>query len=101
MRYLTVIAAIETCYDRVTIDRLKPYARCLYAVACAGVTKSRNFVSVAPARASSEIEYSTSLGTYERNGAPYIRYFAVPAIFPFGYGIGHFVALDSNRTETV
>lgn len=41
-----------------------------------------------------------SLGNHERHGAPYFRYFGVPAEYSFDYGNAHFIALDSNRPES-
>lgn len=40
-----------------------------------------------------------ALGNHENHGAPYFRYFGVPAEYSFDYGDAHFVALDSNRPE--
>ena len=51
-------------------------------------------------KALSQTAYYPSLGNHEREGAPYFRYFAVPAEYSFDYGNTHFVALDSNRPET-
>ena len=48
-------------------------------------------------KALSETAYYPSLGNHERSGAPYFRYFAVPAEYSFDYGDIHFTALDSNR----
>jgi hypothetical protein len=47
----------------------------------------------------SQTAYYPCLGNHERHGAPYFRYFAVPAEYSFDYGDAHFVALDSNRPE--
>jgi hypothetical protein len=47
----------------------------------------------------SQTAYYPSLGNHEKSGAPYFRYFAVPAEYSFDYGNTHFVALDSNRPE--
>lgn len=47
----------------------------------------------------SETAYYPSLGNHEREGAPYFRYFGVPAEYSFDYGNVHFTALDSNRPE--
>ena len=44
--------------------------------------------------------YYPALGNHEKEGAPYFRYFPVPAEYSFDYGNAHFVALDSNRPET-
>ena len=51
-------------------------------------------------KALSETAYYPSLGNHERHGAPYFRYFEVPAEYSFDYGDVHFVALDSNRPAT-
>jgi len=51
-------------------------------------------------KALSETAYYPSLGNHEKSGAPYFRYFAVPAEYSFDYGDIHFTALDSNRPET-
>jgi len=48
----------------------------------------------------SETAYYPSLGNHERHGAPYFKYFDLPAEYSFEYGNAHFVALDSNRPET-
>ena len=50
-------------------------------------------------KALSQTAYYPSLGNHEREGAPYFRYFGVPAEYSFDYGNTHFVALDSNRPE--
>ena len=50
-------------------------------------------------KALSETAYYPSLGNHEREGAPYFRYFGVPAEYSFDYGNTHFTALDSNRPE--
>jgi hypothetical protein len=47
-----------------------------------------------------ETPYYPALGNHEKEGAPYFRYFGVPAEYSFDYGNIHFVALDSNRPET-
>jgi len=44
--------------------------------------------------------YYPSLGNHEKHGAPYFRFFDLPAEYSFDYGNIHFVALDSNRPET-
>jgi len=46
-----------------------------------------------------ETAYYPALGNHEKEGAPYFRYFGVPAEYSFDYGNVHFVALDSNRPE--
>ncbi len=51
-------------------------------------------------KALSETAYYPSLGNHERHGAPYFRYFALPAEYSFDYGDVHFTALDSNRPES-
>jgi hypothetical protein len=51
-------------------------------------------------KALSETAYYPSLGNHEKKGAPYFRYFEVPAEYSFDYGNAHFVALDSNRPAT-
>src|SRR5262249_48333037 len=43
--------------------------------------------------------YYTCLGNHEKHGAPYFKFFDVPAEYSFDYGDAHFVALDSNRPE--
>lgn len=48
-------------------------------------------------KALSQTAYFPSLGNHENNGAPYYRFFEVPAEYSFDYGDAHFVALDSNR----
>ena len=47
----------------------------------------------------SETAYFPSLGNHEKHGAPYFRYFDLPAEYSFDYGNAHFVALDTNRPE--
>ena len=47
----------------------------------------------------SQAAYYPCLGNHERHGAPYFKYFALPAEYSFDYGDAHFVALDSNRPE--
>ncbi len=49
------------------------------------------------AKVLSETAYFTCLGNHERHGAPYFRFFDLPAEYSFDYGNAHFVALDSNR----
>lgn len=44
--------------------------------------------------------YYPSLGNHENHGAPYYRFFDVPAEYSFDYGNAHFVALDSNRPSS-
>ena len=47
----------------------------------------------------SQTAYYPSLGNHERKGAPYFRYFGMPAEYSFDYGDAHFIGLDSNRPE--
>jgi hypothetical protein len=47
----------------------------------------------------SETAYYPSLGNHEKHGAPYFRFFELPAEYSFDYGNTHFVALDTNRPE--
>lgn len=51
-------------------------------------------------KALSQTAYFPSLGNHERHGAPYFRFFEVPAEYSFDYGDAHFVALDSNRPSS-
>jgi acid phosphatase type 7 len=41
--------------------------------------------------------YFPSLGNHEKGGAPYFRFFDVPAEYSFDYGDAHFVCLNTNR----
>ena len=45
------------------------------------------------------VPYYPALGNHERDGAAYLRYFAVPREYSFDYGDVHFVCLDSNRRD--
>lgn len=51
-------------------------------------------------KALSQTAYYPSLGNHERHGAPYFRFFDLPAEYSFDYGDVHFAALDSNRPES-
>lgn len=46
------------------------------------------------------VPYYPALGNHERDGAAYLRYFAVPREYSFDYGAIHFAAIDSNRPES-
>jgi hypothetical protein len=51
-------------------------------------------------KALSRSAYFPSLGNHEGHGAPYFRFFDVPAEYSFDFGDAHFVALDSNRPSS-
>lgn len=44
--------------------------------------------------------YYPALGNHEGHGAPYFRYFDVPAHYSFDYGNAHFVCLDSTVPDS-